>query len=476
VSVTEHFSKKSETKKTMIALLLSLVIASTALVPTADIVSLVTGSAFFVAGFPSPYVVSITVANSGLGTVDQEAVRANVIVNISTAVISGVSYSTPVGCLSLITLSDGHLCNLGVMLPASIATITLTVSVSAGAGLGSPLLSICADAESDVFDFLPENNLNCLQRTITASAQVDSSVLGISNRVAGGGSFPFSISFHNRGYSDMASVFLSYTFPDVFVVSPANLPSDCSLIGQTITCNLGTVIPGATVVRAFRAQISSSSSAATYEVCPEIQSSTTVVTGPLCSTLSIIDLDLVVSSTHFVTSGPIQAGGTDATFTVVALIQGTRNVTNPVVTIVLPSGLILSRRPSGCESASGVLTCALAVNTPGYSITFDGDVRALPDATAVAHVLCATFNSSESLPFQSQNVSCDSINVLRDYDLNLDGQINVEDMNVFQSLWNQCLTPEIVFEAKRVVRMREMRKRTNALTIACPFIYADRNV
>ena len=378
---------------------------------------------------------------SWVKSANEIAVATDASVQITFPQIDGVTVEGSI-CASW----DGLRCRLGVLQPAESANVFVSLRIASG--LRGQTVQVCVLASGTATDVLPVNNQACFTRLIIASAQVDVPVT-LDAQLIGGGSFPVKLRLFNRGYSDLLDTRVSILFPEFFIILPMDLPAGCAIeVGPTLVCAFGTVRPEVTEDRIFLGQISGSAVPSTVQICPNVLTTTVITTTPACSTLTISDLR--VRPTLTLAQSSIQAGGVDVSFLLEARIDGSQNSTDaPSVEVPFPSGLLLTDLPAGCHTQSGVLTCAFASGLTGTTLSYHGAFRATPTAAAEVRQLCA--NARSANPSALLESSCKEVTVLRDYDLNRDGNITPLEMLVIQALYGQCLSEQNV--------TREIRKR-----------------
>jgi uncharacterized repeat protein (TIGR01451 family) len=213
-----------------------------------------------------------------------------------------------------------------------------------------------------------------------------------------GDQFSYTISVTNTGNAPANGVVVTDTVPaGLTIVSVQG--TGCSVSGQTVTCNVGTIQPGATITILITVQAGEGAcpnvtnhAHVTYSEGPEGgQDSNPVTVGVNCET----DLQIVKNSDA--PSGGVESGDS-FTYTITVTNDGDATATGVVVTDVIPDGLTIDQVDGpGCVVDGQVVTCDVGDIAPGASVTITIEVTADDDACpAVENSATVTWDGGES--------------------------------------------------------------------------------
>lgn len=136
-------------------------------------------------------------------------------------------------------------CLLGDMDPSAVATVvSVDVQVKPSAANGA-LIQSGVTVSSDTPDpFLADNTSTPAAKTVAASADLAISI----NPVTGGwvrGPVIYNVKTTNNGPSGASGIVVTFNLPTNKGINAISYPSNCSLGGSTVTCNLLPLAPGA---------------------------------------------------------------------------------------------------------------------------------------------------------------------------------------------------------------------------------------
>jgi uncharacterized repeat protein (TIGR01451 family) len=185
----------------------------------------------------------------------------------------------------------------------------------------------------------------------------------------------------------------------------------CTAVGQTVTCVLGTMAPGASVPIALNVRIapdtpagsviSNTATVASPAPDPNPGNNTSTVNAPP----STASADLSTAKTAL--EATVTPGGT-FTYRVVVTNHGPSTAVNVRATDPLPLPLAFVSSPSGCTAVGQDVTCGpVAPVAPGGSATFDVVVRLDPaytgDGSDIGNVATATSDTPDPDPGDNPN-------------------------------------------------------------------------
>jgi uncharacterized repeat protein (TIGR01451 family) len=138
----------------------------------------------------------------------------------------------------------GTICSLGTIAAGNSAQVTLVGLIALDA---SGVITNTAQVFGQLFDPIPENNLDVEHTTVGSGADLSLTKTASPNPVVAGEILTYSLSIHNQGPSSAPSSTLIDTLPGnvTFLSSIPSAPT-CAQSGETVVCNLGTIASGAT--------------------------------------------------------------------------------------------------------------------------------------------------------------------------------------------------------------------------------------
>lgn len=286
---------------------------------------------------------------------------------------AGLSYvSGPAGCSAV---GQTVTCTLGTLLENDEGTRTIVARADT---LGMKTNS--ATVSSPIGDPDLSNNTATADVTVVAAADLGLTKTGPAT-VAAGADIPYVLTASNAGPDPATGVTITDTLPAGTTLKSAD--AGCTAVGQTVTCVVGGLASGASVVRHVTAgttlamgdqALTNTASVDGAEVDPnaanDVASASTQL-GPAA--------DLSVTQTAPETS---PAGG-QATFTIVARNGGPSAATGVVVTSDLPDGVTVESVTSAlgtCTVTGQKITCQLGDLPNGAAADVTIVVRVAGDA------------------------------------------------------------------------------------------------
>jgi len=329
---------------------------------------------------------------------------------VTDALPAGLTYvSSSTGCVGA-AASSTVTCTVGAL--ASGASVEFTVVAKPAAGTAGSALRNTASVTGNDPDPTAGNNSS------TVSVDVRPVDLRITNTIEGAPAtlnpnttYTWLVGVANDGGSAAPSSVVRFDVPAGAVANPATLDSRCSVTGATgsqiVTCNLGTIEPGATTgANPIRipltttatpgAAVATSASVTTTETDRDLSNNTANTSTPVAQS---VDLGVTLTAAP----GPVRPGE-NLTLTAVTTNNGPARPGAPKVTIPLPSGTTFVSAPAGCalNGAGTAVVCDLTAADldKGESITTAVVVKVGPNpgptiaASATVSTTSADTNSS----------------------------------------------------------------------------------
>ena len=135
-------------------------------------------------------------------------------------------------------------CLAGDLAVGQTKTFTITVMLAAGIAPGTELTN-CASATSDLDELEQEPISSCSQTVILDPAARLAITKTAPRQAHPGAAISYPLSVKNHGPAAAANVVIKDPVQSS-LVTVTSLPSDCSIVGATVTCALGTVAAGET--------------------------------------------------------------------------------------------------------------------------------------------------------------------------------------------------------------------------------------
>jgi len=336
----------------------------------------------------SPLTYTITVSNAGPNT------ATNVVV--TDALPAGVTFSSvttsqgsctapPVGGTGTVTCSIG---SLSPPTPPQQATITLVVRPTVGGTITNT-----AVVTSDEFDPNMANNRASQSTTVIGEADLSITKSASPSPVFVNNLLTYTLTVSNSGPATATGVTVVDTLPqNVSLSSAGPTQGSCSASAGTVTCNLGSVQPQATVTITIIVNVSPSAAGTITNTArvnasggqndPNQSNNTASVTTPVTAVAN-----LVISKT----ATPLQPGpGDDLSYAVRVTNSGPNAATEVLMTDAIPANT--SFKSFSIASGATNWTCSTPPVGAGGAVLCRA-VSALP-AESVSFVLVVTVNNN----------------------------------------------------------------------------------
>jgi uncharacterized repeat protein (TIGR01451 family)/fimbrial isopeptide formation D2 family protein len=260
----------------------------------------------------------------------------------------------------------------------------------------------------------PGPNTASVTTTLDPSADVQITKTASAPSVNNGEDIVYTLVVTNNGISDAAAVSVSDPLPAGTSFVSADAP--CAESSGTVTCALGTMIPGASTtlhVTVTATSIGTKDNTATV-------STSTPDPDPLndTSTASVVvdpTADLKATKT-----APATANVADTiTYTIGATNLGPDDAASVQLSDVLPAGVQFVSADSPCAESGGTVTCSVGGLPSGASVTRDVRVTVLAAAAGTTVSNTSTTGSTTHDPDTSNNDATATTDVAQDADLRL---------------------------------------------------------
>jgi uncharacterized repeat protein (TIGR01451 family) len=203
-------------------------------------------------------------------------------------------------------------------------------------------------------------------------------------QVNSGGSVTYTLVASNVGGSGTATnVTITDTIPAGLTITGTTGP--CVVTGQAVTCNVGSLAPGASASVTITVQ-------ATDAACPEVSNFASVkadneavantgnnVSNSVKVNVTCPSPDVKVEKQDDVTAGGVASGG-QFTYTVTATNLGGSVATDVNINDTIPAGLTIVSASNGCTISGQDVTCALGNLAAGASASVTITVQATDGA------------------------------------------------------------------------------------------------
>ena len=355
---------------------------------------------------------TIAVTNNGPSTATN--------VTVTDVLPPGVTFVSASGGGFTCTETAGTVtCTRGSLAAGATATITLTVTAP---NEGGTIAVNTARVTANEADPNQGNNQDTAP-AITVTPQADLSITKTDSPdpVFANGTLTYTVTVTNAGPSTAAGVVVTDNLPAGVTFTSAT-PSQGTCTppangdGGTVTCNLGSLAPGASATvsivvtaPAEGGQITNTASvtAETADQNPNNNSATATTTVEAVTDLAIDK------------SGPATAvAGTNITYTLAVTNNGPSSSTGGTVTDVLPAGATFVSASGACTNAAGTVSCSVGALAAGATQTFTITVRVAPDFVG-ALVNTATVTANETDPTPANNTDAVTTTIVAEPDVTI---------------------------------------------------------
>ncbi len=373
--------------------------------------------------------------------------RSVVVSDLLPSSLTFVSAGPPAaGCSAADQLVTCHLGTLAAGATAPPVTVVARVLASIPPGT----ITNTATVSSATPDPNPANDHGSVTTTVDTSADVAITKSGPSSLVAGGPA-TYTLSVVNHGPSDTRSVTVTDSLPGsvTFVSATPTQGGPCSEAAATVTCDIGTLLSGATakvyvhvtVMASASGTVTNGAKVASPTPDPDLANNSSRVTTSVDpeANLGIIKVALPqpVRATDVVTGGQVSytlvaagimtaslrpvVAGNRVTYTLVVHNFGPADAQAATVTDHLPAGttFVLANTTAGtCATASTTVTCSLGKVPANKSVVIAVIVVTSPSLAAGTTLSnTATVSSTTHDPDLSNNSSTATSNVTRSADV-----------------------------------------------------------
>lgn len=316
--------------------------------PAADLaITKTLDTAPLVAGMPATF--TVTAINNG----PQVATG----VTVTDAIPAGLTGVTATSGGASCVVAAAITCAIPDMAVGASVPIEITGTLQPSRDPGTSLTNTASITGSRTDPNLADNTATAIG-TLSASADISVQKTYAPETPVAGQNVTYTITTHNDGPSEARDVAITDPLdPDVVFVSATSEQGTCDLQSQTLSCEIGTMAPDATVITTVVVQIASGMTA----VVQNSASATTSTSDPdptnnVSSTSFQPDVvaDLAVVKTASVPQ--VSAGGT-VDFILAVRNRGTSDAVNVVLTDALPAGFTATSvdAPAGaiCDAGTG---------------------------------------------------------------------------------------------------------------------------
>ncbi|UFN45121.1 DUF11 domain-containing protein [Nocardioides okcheonensis] len=248
------------------------------------------------------------------------------------------------------------------------------------------------------------------QPTETASPVADEADVAITktaspDTVTAGNQVTYTLTTSNAGPSSAAGVQVVDTLPSgTTYVSSSPTTGSCTVVGQTLTCGLGALTPGASATVTVVVRVPADSDATSLTNVARV-SSTTSDPNPANNNASIsssvvrqADLALTKSATP---TSPVP--GNDVTYTLVASNNGASRAAAVRVTDTLPSSLLVRSANADqgtCTITGSQVSCTVGALEPNQTVrvTVVATVPSSAGSTALTNAAGVTSSTADPTP------------------------------------------------------------------------------
>ena len=280
-------------------------------------------------------------------------------------------------------------CDVGTVPAGGSASVTVRTHTT-NAVAGTAVTNLATVSSDDLDPNLANNQASA---TVDVQPLVDLRLTKVASNPApaAGGPVSYTLTLMNRGPSPATGVTITDPLPSgLSFVSASAGQGSCGAHGQTVICNLGTVVAGGTAIVTITANVGASAAGTSVQntatasanepiAQPQLLSAKArvnpvaapIINPPAAATEA--DLDLTKTVDH--TQAPF---GSELRYTITITNHGPASAATPTVTDAFsaPAEIISVHSPTGICSESKPITCQLEAIPPGGRATITLIARA----------------------------------------------------------------------------------------------------
>ena len=354
-------------------------------------------------------------------------------VSVTDTLASGITLAETVpGCTPGVGSGGTITCTIATLVAGGTHTFNFNVHVAASAA--DSALTNTASVSSETSD--PNLSNNSASATVGIGEVANLSILKTASAQSGtvGTLITYTLAVTNNtvvGEAEAPPPVLGTTGAVITDVLPVGLQfvesSDCTESSGTVTCAVGPIAQGETVPASFVARVTSAAAGTL------ITNRATVATGAVGGASKLPDFEpndnADVSSLTVAPRADLSLTKTvsnsnprtddEVEYTLTASNAGPNEATGVTIRDLLPAGLDLIDASPGCDSAGGVVTCALGslANGEDASVTIRARTTSALAGSSVTNT--ATISAEEEDPNLANNEASATINVAPLVDLEL---------------------------------------------------------
>jgi uncharacterized repeat protein (TIGR01451 family) len=153
-------------------------------------------------------------------------------------------------------------CNVGVVPPGETVVLQIATVLSPNITPGTVITNTASFVLNEA-DPTSHDQTTSVSLTVVGSVDLNVTQTASVNPVIAGGSFQYAVQVKNEGQVDATDVVLTDVLPAELTFDPANSSSNCSAVGQTVTCNIGNLAAGGITTRTIGVLVDSSTARGT---------------------------------------------------------------------------------------------------------------------------------------------------------------------------------------------------------------------
>ena len=383
--------------------------------PAADLaVTKTLDTAPLVAGLPVTFTVTATNAGPQVGTG----------VTVVDAVPAGLTNVTATSAGATCTVTTTITCAVPDMAVGQTVPIQITGIVQPSLNPGSSLTNTASITGTRTDPNLANNTATVIG-TVSTSTDVSIEKTFTPADPVAGENITYELIAHNAGPSDARDVVISDPLdPGTTFISATSEQGTCGVESQILSCTVGTLPPGATVITTVVVQIAAGATAVVQNTASVTTSTTdTDPTNNVSSTSFQPDIiaDLAVAKT--VSDAEVSAGSA-VDFTLAVSNLGTSDAANVLLTDTLPAGFAVTSidAPAGasCDESTGSL-----VQCTWDSFPVGGPASVVVHTVVAADAPAGTVTNTASVaspaddPNTANNSSSAEVEVVQSADLSI---------------------------------------------------------
>jgi fimbrial isopeptide formation D2 family protein/uncharacterized repeat protein (TIGR01451 family) len=249
--------------------------------------------------------------------------------------------------------------------PGASVTITVPVAVAASTASGTTLLNTASTHADEV----PADKTDTGSLDVITRADLQVTKTSVADPVIPGTTIVYTLVVKNNGPSDALASKLEDTLPTGLTFVSSDDAAHCAAAGQVISCDYGTLVPGASRTVHVTVRIDPSRTTSILNAADVTTTTTETTTANNHAEVTNTVKPTADVSIRKTADKAVYLGGDTVTYTLVAHNDGPSTATGVTVDDDIPDALTFVAATAPCTQAAGHVHCALGTLLPGADRT-----------------------------------------------------------------------------------------------------------